>query len=192
MDRWMDWWRVVFGFQQPPEIHFWLQLPKQATATSQGPGRVTGCGGCHIRQQNLGVHAQSCLTLCDPMNHNSPDSSVHGIFPARILEWVAIPFSRGSSQPRDRTHISRGSCIAGGFFFLLSHWGSPCHIRQRFEKMGHFPKSRIHTGGPEMYILAPLLSARAAGYPYLIKQSSSSPSSALDHFLLNLDKDICL
>ena len=44
--------------------------------------------------------AQSCLTLCDPMDYNLPGSSVHGILQARILEWVAIPFSRGSSQPR--------------------------------------------------------------------------------------------
>ena len=42
--------------------------------------------------------AQSCPTLCDPM-----DYTVHGIFQARILEWIAFPFSRGSSQPRDRT-----------------------------------------------------------------------------------------
>ena len=40
---------------------------------------------------------QSCLTLCDPMNYGPPGSSVHGISQARILEWVAIPFSRGSS-----------------------------------------------------------------------------------------------
>ena len=52
--------------------------------------------------------AQSCLTLCDPMNY-----TVHGILQARILEWVAVPFSRGSSQPRDQTQVSR---IAGGFF----------------------------------------------------------------------------
>ena len=51
---------------------------------------------------------QSCPTLCDPM-----DYTVHGILQARILEWVAFPFSRGSSQPRNRTGIS---CIAGGFF----------------------------------------------------------------------------
>ena len=51
---------------------------------------------------------QSCLTLCDPM-----DYTVHGIPQIRILEWVAVPFSRGSSQPRDRTQVSR---IAGGFF----------------------------------------------------------------------------
>ena len=45
--------------------------------------------------------AQSCLTLCDPMDCSPPGSSVHGILQARILEWVAISFSRGSSQPRD-------------------------------------------------------------------------------------------
>ena len=44
--------------------------------------------------------AQSCLTLCNPMNCSPPGSSVHGILQARILEWVAISFSRGSSQPR--------------------------------------------------------------------------------------------
>ena len=52
--------------------------------------------------------AQSCLTLCDPMNY-----SVHGILQARIPEWVAYPFYRGSSQPRDRTQVS---LIAGRFF----------------------------------------------------------------------------
>ena len=44
--------------------------------------------------------AQSCPTLCDPMDCSLPGSSVHGIFQARILEWVAISISRGSSQPR--------------------------------------------------------------------------------------------
>ena len=47
--------------------------------------------------------AQSCLTLCNTMNCSPPGSSVHGILQARILEWVAIPFSRGSSQTRDWT-----------------------------------------------------------------------------------------
>ena len=48
---------------------------------------------------------QSCPTLCDPMDCSSPGSSVHRILQARILEWIAIPFSRGSCQPRDGTHI---------------------------------------------------------------------------------------
>ena len=56
---------------------------------------------------------QSCPTLCSLMDCNPPGSSVHGILQARILEWVAIPFSRRSSQPRDQTWVS-GS--AGGFF----------------------------------------------------------------------------
>ena len=50
--------------------------------------------------------AQLCPTLCDPMDCRLPGSSVHGIFRARILEWVAISFSRGSFQPRDRTCVS--------------------------------------------------------------------------------------
>ena len=49
---------------------------------------------------------QSCLTLCDLMDSTQPSSSVHGIFQARILEWVAISFSRGSSRPRDQTRVS--------------------------------------------------------------------------------------
>ena len=55
----------------------------------------------------------SCPTLCDPMDH-----TVHGILQARILEWVAFPFPRGSYQPRDQTQVSR---IAGGFF---TSWAS--------------------------------------------------------------------
>ena len=57
--------------------------------------------------------AQSCLTLCGPMDYSLPGSSAHGIFQAGILEPVAIPFSRGSSRPRDRTQVS---CVAGGSF----------------------------------------------------------------------------
>ena len=49
---------------------------------------------------------QSCPTLWDPIGCSLPGSSVHGILQARILEWVAIPLSRGSSQPRDRTWVS--------------------------------------------------------------------------------------
>ena len=50
--------------------------------------------------------AQSCLTLCDPMDCSLPGSSVHGIFQARVLEWIAVSFSRRSSRPRDRTQVS--------------------------------------------------------------------------------------
>ena len=59
--------------------------------------------------------AQSCLTLCNTMDCSSPGSSVHEIFQARILDWVAISFSRGSSEPRDRTRVS----------YRLSYKGRP-------------------------------------------------------------------
>ena len=54
--------------------------------------------------------AQSWLTLCDPMDCSLPGSSVHGIFQARILEWIAISFSRGSSWPRGRAQVSLIAC----------------------------------------------------------------------------------
>ena len=56
-----------------------------------------------------------CLTLCDPMDCSLPSSSVHGILQARILEWVAMPSSKGYSQPRDWTQLFR---IAGSFFTI--------------------------------------------------------------------------
>ena len=59
---------------------------------------------------------QSCPTLCDPIDYSPPGSSVHGILLARILEWIAISSSRGSFQPRDQSHMSRGSYFAGRFF----------------------------------------------------------------------------
>ena len=55
---------------------------------------------------------QLCLTLCDPMDSSPPGSSVRGILQARILEWTALPSSRGSSRPRDQTRI----------FLCLLHW----------------------------------------------------------------------
>ena len=59
--------------------------------------------------------AQWCPTLCDPMDYSPLGSSVHGILQEGILEWVAIPFSRGSSQPGDQTRVS---LIAGRFFTI--------------------------------------------------------------------------
>ena len=60
-------------------------------------------------RRRTGVCAQSGPTLRDPVACSPPGSSVHGILQGRILEWVAMPSSRGSSQPRDRSHI----CIGG-------------------------------------------------------------------------------
>ena len=82
--------------------------------------------------------AQLCPTLCDPMDCSLPGSSVHGILQGRILEWIAISFSRGSSQSRDRTQVS---CIAGRFFTIWATreaclcWG----LREYFFEDFFFP-----------------------------------------------------
>ena len=68
----------------------------------EGSARMRGCSV-----------AQACQILCDPMDWSPLGSSVHGILQARILEWVVMPSSRGSSRPRDRTCVSYS---AGGFF----------------------------------------------------------------------------
>ena len=75
------------------------------------------CGTLSFRATSGGtrvaatVHAKSCPTLGDPMDHSQPGTSVYGILQARILEWVAISFSKGSSTPRDRTRVSFVSYI---------------------------------------------------------------------------------
>ena len=87
---------------------------------------------------------QSCPTLCDPM-----DCVVHEILQARILEWVAFPFSRGSSQPRDQTQVSR---IASGFF---TNWAMrESTVKKRSEVLylsvyQRYGKDRV---SPDLYI----------------------------------------
>ena len=82
--------------------------------------------------------AQACPTLCDPMDCSSPGFSIHGIFQARVLEWVAISFPRGSSQPRDQTRVSR---IAG--FYRLSHQGIPWWIPRKLQSIYQSVKSSL-------------------------------------------------
>ena len=74
---------------------------------------------------------QSCLTLCNPMDCSPPGSSLHGILQARKLEWVAIPFYRGSSQPRVWIQVS---CIAGGSFTLWATREAHTHTYEMFLK----------------------------------------------------------
>ena len=76
-----------------------------------------------------------CPTLCHPVDCSPPGSSVHGILQARILEWTATSFSRGSSQPRDRTRVS---CIAGRCFIF---WAT-----REAGDMGSIPGSGRSTG----------------------------------------------
>ena len=68
------------------------------------------------------MHAQSRPTLCNPMDCSLPGSSLHGIFQARILEWVAISSSRGSSLSKDRTHVSCISCIGRWVLYYCGNW----------------------------------------------------------------------
>ena len=68
-------------------------------------GKEYVCNAAYGHAKSL----QLCPTLCNPMD--SPGSSVHGILQARILEWVVMPSTRGSSQPKDQTHASYVSCI---------------------------------------------------------------------------------
>ena len=72
-----------------------------------------------------GLSLQSCLTLCNPIDYSPPGFSVHGILQAGILEWIAMPSSKGSSWPRDWTHESCISYIAGGFFTHWATWEAP-------------------------------------------------------------------
>ena len=72
----------------------------------------------HIKK--VCVLAQSCGTLCDPMDYSLPDS-VQGIFQAKILEWVVISSSRGSSPPKDGTRVSCIFCVGRWVLYPLSH-----------------------------------------------------------------------
>ena len=72
------------------------------------------------------LYAQSCLTLCDPMDC-SPPGSVHGTFQSRILEWVAISYSRRPSRPRDWIHISCVPCIGRQILYQCTTWETHFH-----------------------------------------------------------------
>ena len=83
---------------------------------------------------------QSCPTLCDPMSYSPPDSSVHGISQARILEWVAISFSR--DLPRNQTQVS---CIAGEFFTIWATRNLQLRcLKRRFKKKKEKKKRRVN------------------------------------------------
>ena len=74
------------------------------------------------------VHTKSHPTLCDPMDCSQPNSSIHGILQARKLDWVALPSSMGSSQPRDRNFISYVSCISRQVFFYHQYHNGSTHF----------------------------------------------------------------
>ena len=95
-----------------------LSNSKNCSEKGRGRARIWYIGVLQQRAGSLNIEsevAQSCVTLCDPIDYSLPISSVHGILQARILKWAAIPFSRGSSWPRD---WSRVYCIARRFFIV--------------------------------------------------------------------------
>ena len=114
------WWPCPLSQLQQPATH---------------KGKSICC--CVLSQFRMLCYAmlslQSWPMLCDPMDHSLPGSSVHGILQARILEWVAMPFLRGSSRPTDQTHIPYISSPLAppdrGFQLFLIHlkkiWGFP-------------------------------------------------------------------
>ena len=95
----------------PKDVLFIIEDWNEKARSHKIPG-VTGkfSLGVQNEAESESEIVQSCPTLCHPMDDNLPGSAVHGIFQARILEWAAISFSRGSSQPRDRTWVSNQFC----------------------------------------------------------------------------------
>ena len=91
--------------KQKMEVAFYAPSGQRGWGLGGGKWRMDFGFACSV--------TQSCLTLCNPTDFSLLGSSVHGILQARILEWVAVPFSRGSSRPRDRV-----SCIAARFFTI--------------------------------------------------------------------------
>ena len=88
---------ITYGHQFLPHLPFF---------------RVASCFKRNCEKVKV-LFPQLCPTLCNPKDYSLAGFSVHGISQARRLEWVAIPFSRGFSQPRDQTRVS---CITGRFF----------------------------------------------------------------------------
>ena len=103
------------------------QTPEQTPGDSEGQGCLAKSRGSQRVRQGLATEQQqqhwylgllgacksfqSCPTLCDPMDHSLPGSSVYGILQARILKRVAMPFSRGFFLLRDETYVSYVSCL---------------------------------------------------------------------------------
>ena len=99
---------------------FWCEVRRCRSSWPQGSWWLVQGVGC---RKGLGrcVYVLSCPTICNPIDSSLPGSSVHRIFQARIPEWDAISYSRGSSQARDWTCIS---CVSWIGRWILFHWGT--------------------------------------------------------------------
>ena len=124
------------------------QLPSSSCRSFSSNGDLPTLGPFGLLVLLILIHTQLCLTLCDPMDCSLPGSSVHGIFQARILEWLAIHYFRGCSWHRDQTCISCISCFGREILYLLHHLGSPLDLLGLLVLMMIFATFSIsHWGG---------------------------------------------
>ena len=151
--------RLERGWRPPPRPLAMQALPPQGVWGSQ----QTHPTATPVFLSRPGLHA--CVLRCfsrDPMDCGPPGSSVRGILQARVLEWVAIPFSRASSPPRDRTRVSYVSCIGRWVLTTSATWEALVHSDQRQKwrcfAMGNevnsdtsFPRCRVHQGDEGIY-----------------------------------------
>ena len=127
-------------------------------------------------------HLSSIPTFCDPTDCSPAGSSVHEILLARILEWVAISYSRGSSQVKNQTHVSRSSCTAGRFFTTEPLGNNDGKKRHRNSFSYHFHKKEKN----ECQIFGPLFPSpfsfgmvfRSCVYRNIVIQSNNRPATS--------------
>ena len=132
----VDWgresWKCVLKLKVPPPIQLHLFEKQKLCLRHSGPcwthdsqkgGRNPCLHRVCVLPWSCCLHVGSGISDSDPVDYSLPGSSVYGILQTRVLEWVAIPFSRGSSQSRDRPHVS---CIWAGFSTIWvtreAHW----------------------------------------------------------------------
>ena len=146
---------AAFQFRSAPVFFHWLAAicppvasPSSGTLACHWAKLLPwNCTAMHTQGGKRSV-AQLCLTLCNPMDYSPPGCSVHGISQAKTLEWVAISFSRGSSQPRYWAWVS---CITGRFFTIWATREAPgwwCAF------IGEYSNSQWADSGPRPLLLA--------------------------------------
>ena len=152
-------------------VGFRTRGPTLASQTVQGSLRLTRLARVYRHAPVLWVGplwclvSQSRLTVCNPMDCSPPGSSVHGILQASILGWIAMPSSRGSSQPRDQTQVSY---MAGRF--LYQPWGSLSpHLSPVFLKI------RLRKALPSLLVLPPWQASPADLLMYFTSFCASRP-----------------
>ena len=131
-------------------LHFSTPVPTAPQLLPPWPHLLLWLWSPYFLRRTVWLHlnwvlvAESCLTLWDPMNCSLPGSSVHGILHARILEGVAIPFSRGSSWPKDQTWVSTH---CRWILYCLSHQGRPGRLQGRHWAHPDNPEQPLYLKG---------------------------------------------